>query len=169
MIEPAPPPLEKIADQLRSDWISAKAAERAKLVAEGIAARVARGTPLNEAARASGALLPPPQPIGGRRLQLAQFQGRVPPPLIALFSLPQGKSRLVSSPQNRAFFIVQVKKVTAGNASMQPALIARTQAEFGEMAQREYAEQLVNAIQAGLKIKLNKQEMARVRQQLSGG
>ena len=41
-------------------------------------------------------------------------------PLRMLFTLTQGKSRMVADPQGRGFFIVKTNKITPGNALQQP-------------------------------------------------
>ena len=74
--------------------------------------------------------LPPAQPIAARRIQIATAKGQVPPAMRMLFTLGQGKSRMVADPQGRGFFVVKVNKIIPGNALLQPSLIGQMQSEL---------------------------------------
>jgi peptidyl-prolyl cis-trans isomerase D len=62
-----------------------------------------------------------------------------------------------------------VVKVVPGNALNQPALIARTQAEFGRVTGEEYAQQFVGAIQSDLKVERNDKAIAEAKRRMVGG
>jgi hypothetical protein len=47
----------------------------------------------------AGTPLPPVQPLATRRIQLAMAQGPVPEPLKMLFTLGQGRSRMLADAQ----------------------------------------------------------------------
>jgi peptidyl-prolyl cis-trans isomerase D len=86
-----------------------------------------------------------------------------------MFSLAQGRSRMIADPQGRGFIIVKVTRITPGNATLQPSLISRTQSEFQEAASSEYAEQMSNAIEADVRVKRNDAAIAAARQRIIGG
>jgi peptidyl-prolyl cis-trans isomerase D len=165
----APAPLATIREQVAKDWIDSQAVQRARSVAAAIEAKVARGVPLAQAAREAGTPLPPVRPLAGRRIEIANAQGAVPPVMRVLFTLSQGKSRMVADPQNRGFFVVKVNKIVPGNALLQPGLIARMQNELQQAIRQDYAAQFVNAIRNDVKVKRNEKAVAAAKQRLSAG
>ena len=85
-----------------------------------------------------------------------------------LFSLAEGKSRLVADPRGRGFFIVRTNKITPGNALSNPALIAQTQTAFQQTASDELAAQLLAAMKADQGVKRNEESIAAARQRIVG-
>lgn len=168
IIEAAPAPLARIRDQVRADWIRRKAADRARAVASGIAAKVARGMPLAQAVAGAGVALPPVEPITARRIQLSQANADAIAPLKMLFALGAGKSRLVADPSGRGFFVVKTDKIVPGNASGNPALIAQTQAAFQQNAPDELAAQLMTAMKADVGVERNEKAIAAAKQRITG-
>ena len=169
IIAAAPAPLASIRDQVVTDWKAKQARDRARAAASGIAAKVARGTPMAEAVAASGARIPPPQRLSKRRLELSAAGGNVPPALGMMFSLAQGRSRMVADPQGLGFIVVKVTKIVPGNANLQPDLISRTQTEFQVTAGNEYAEQMARAIQADVGVKRDEAAIAEAKRRITGG
>ena len=169
IIDAAPEPLAAIQPRVTADWRSAQARAKARVVATGVAARVAKGSDLKAALAASGTILPPPRRTAIRRMQLAQMGGEVPPALNLMFALAQGGSRMIADPEGRGFVIVKLIRIIPGNALLQPALVAQTQAEFQEAVSGEYAEQMSRAIQADLGVKRNDEAIAASRKRIIGG
>ena len=169
IIAAAPAPLASIRDQVAADWKAKQARDRARAAASAIAAKVARGTPMAQAMAAAGARIPPPQTLSKRRIELSSAGGNVPPALGMMFSLAQGRSRLVADPQGLGFVIVKVTKIVPGNANLQPALISRTQTEFQQTAGTEYAEQMARAIQADVGVKRDDAAIAAAKRRIIGG
>ena len=133
---------------------------RAAALATSIADKAARGEPLAQAVKESGIALPPVQSIGARRIQIASQNGQVPPPLKLLFSMGQGKSRMIPDPGGRGFYVVKTNTITPGNAFSAPGLISRMQSELQEGVQDEYARQFMAAIRAELKVRRNESAIA---------
>ncbi|MGH6706476.1 MAG: peptidyl-prolyl cis-trans isomerase [Sphingomicrobium sp.] len=168
IVEAAPAPLAAIRDQVREDWINRKASDRARAIASEIAAKAARGMDLGKAAAAAGVSLPPVQPLNARRIQISQADANVVAPLKMLFTLTEGKSRLVADPQGRAFFVVKNIKTTPGNALSNPALIAQTQAAFQQTASDELGAQLLFAMKAEQGVERNEKAIEASRQRMIG-
>ena len=160
--------MAEIKDRVRADWIQRKASERAQAVAAGIAKKVASGVAIEKAAADAGSSLPPVQPVQARRLQIAQAPAEAAAPLRMLFSLAEGKSRMVADPQGRGFFIVQNNKITPQDASSNPTLIARTQSEFQSAVSNELAEQMVAAMKAEQGVERNEKAIAAAKQRITG-
>ena len=165
----APAPLASVRDKVASDWIDGKSLERARAVANQIAAKVAHGTALAQAAKESGAPLPPAQPLAARRLQIAMSQNPVPEPIKVLFSLSEGKSRMVADPQGRGFFVVKVNKVVPGNAALQPSLVGQMQTELQQGVSQDYAEEFLAAIRKELGVKRNDSAIQALKTRMSQG
>jgi peptidyl-prolyl cis-trans isomerase D len=170
VVPAAPAPLASVREQVQSDWLNGQAFSRARNAANRIAARAGQGIPLNQAIKEAGVALPAVRPIGARRIQIAQAQGPVAPPMQLLFSLGQGKSRMIADAQGRGFFVVKVTKIVPGNALLQPSLISQMQNELQDALAQDYAHQFVAAVRAEMKAKRNedgiKTEKARL---VSGG
>lgn len=168
IIEAAPAPLAQITDRVRADWIQRKANDRARAIATDIANKVARGVPFEKAIAEAGTGLPPVQPISARRIQISQANAAAAAPLRMLFSLAQGKSRLVADPQGRGFFIVKTDKITPGNALNNPLLIAQTQSEFQRAVGNELAQQMAAAMKVDQGLERNEKAIAAAKQRISG-
>lgn len=168
VVPAAPAPLESIRAQVAQDWKTKQASDRARAAATAIAARVAKGETLEAARAASSASLPAVEKARLRRMDLAEMQGNVPPALSMMFSLAEGRSRMIADPQGRGFIIVKVTRITPGNARLQPALISRTQSEFQDTAAQEYAEQMTKAIEADVGVERNEDAIAAAKRRITG-
>jgi peptidyl-prolyl cis-trans isomerase D len=155
VVAAAPAPLASIRDQVAADLVNDQALKRARAAAAAITAKANQGASLADAIKQAGVALPPVRPIAARRIQLAQAQGQVPPPLRLLFMLTQGKAQLVPEPTGHGFYVVKVTKVTAGNALLQPALIGQMQSELQRSVAEDYAREFVAAVRADVKAKRN--------------
>ena len=168
IIAAAPEQLATIQPRVTADWRAAQARVKARTVATAIAAKVTKGVDLAAALAGSGTRLPPPRRTAIRRLQLVQMQGQIPPALNLMFALAQGKSRMIADPEGRGFVIVKLNKIIPGNAMLQPSLIARTQAEFGQAVSGEYAEQMARAIEVEMGVERNEKAIAAARKRSLG-
>ena len=169
VVAAAPAPLASIRDRVATDWINAQALNRARSAAQAIATRASQGTPLAQAARATGTALPAVRPLAGRRIEIATAQGVVPPPMRMLFTLAQGKSRMVADPQGRGFFVVKVNKIVPGNAMFQPALISRMQNELQQAIAGDYAAQFTAAVREDMKVRRNESAVQAMKQRMATG
>ncbi|MEO7563721.1 MAG: peptidyl-prolyl cis-trans isomerase [Sphingomicrobium sp.] len=169
VVAAAPAPLTAIRDRVAKDWIQAQAKTRAKATAQAIAAKVANGMSLAEAVRQAGVPLPAPTTLAARRLQIANAQGEVEPPLKMLFTLAEGKSRMVADSDGRGFFVVKVDKVIPGNALLQPTLISRMQSELKAGLSEDYARQFVVALRKEMTVERNEAEIAALQARLRQG
>ena len=166
----APAPLASIKERVAADFLTKRALDRAKAVANEIAAKANRGAPLGRAfSEAKIARAEPPQPLTVRRLQLAQMQGQVPAPLQMLFSLAPARARLVPAPGNQGYFIVKLNSITPGDALSQPALISQVQRDFNQQAGEELVVQFLQAAQEELGVERNADAIAAAKRRLLSG
>jgi peptidyl-prolyl cis-trans isomerase D len=169
IVPAAPAPLAEIRDRVAADWIAKQASDRARAVAAQIAAKVARGTPLAEAAKAGGPNVSAVQPFGARRIQLSQVPPALAAPMRILFSLSAGKSRMVADPRGAGYFVVRANSITPGNAATQPGLITQVQASFQETKAQELGEQFIAAVRNEVGIERNEKAIAAARARLTSG
>jgi peptidyl-prolyl cis-trans isomerase D len=167
IIPAAPAPLAEVQDRVRQDWINAQATKRAQQIGQAIVAKAARA-PLTEAAKGSPVQVPV-QPVRGRRIQLAQYQGRIPPALRMLFSLGAGKARMVAGSQGEGFYVVKLDKITPGNAITAPGLIGQMQQQLQQALGQEYGLQFLNAIRQTVGVKRNEEAIAATKRRITAG
>jgi peptidyl-prolyl cis-trans isomerase D len=167
IVPAAPAPLASIRDRVTQDWINEQASQRAKRLADAIAAKAARGS---VADAAKGASVPVQvEPLNARRIQLGQFRGQVPPALAVLFSMTQGKVRTVGGGEGEGFYVVKLNKVTPGDARAAPSLIAQTQTQMQESLSQEYGLQFLGAMRAAVGVKRNEEAIAATKARITGG
>ena len=123
---------------------------------------------MDKAVAEAGVSLPPVQPMSARRLQITQADPNAVTALRMLFTLAQGKSRMVADPKDRGFFIIKTNKIVPGNALAAPGLIVQTQREFQSAMSDELGEQMLLAMKADQKIKRNDDAIASARQRYAG-
>jgi peptidyl-prolyl cis-trans isomerase D len=164
----APAPLATIRERVAADWVRQQAGERAKAAANAIAAKVARGVPMEQAVAQAGVKLPALEPISIRRLQLSQAQGQVPAAVQMLFSLMPGKSRMVAEPTG-GFAVVKLNRLIPGNATLQPSLISQVQRDFQQAAAQEYARQFLSAVRKKVGVERNSEALAEAKRRILTG
>lgn len=169
---PAPPPLAQIRDQVRTQLIQRTALGRARAVADGIVARINGGMAPAQAYAQAGLQLPPPRNVEVRRLQIAQPGQQVPPPLRLLFSIPQGRARVLPAPNGGGWIIVHHLQRTAGDAARDPRggeLISTVQQGFDESIAAEIQEQFTRAVAAATTISRDEEQIGALRQRMRAG
>lgn len=171
VIGSAPAPFASLRDQLAQDWKAKAASDRAKAIANAAAGKVAKGQDLRTAiaSTSAGVTLPAPEKTKVRRIQLSQMGGKVPPALAMMFSLAEGRSRMVADPEGRGFIIVKVTKIIPGDVTLQPGLVSQLQNEFRQPLQSEYAEQFTRAIGKHVGVKRNDEAIEAARKRIVGG
>lgn len=168
IVPAAPPPLAAVRAQVLADLKVRRAADRARAVAAAIVAKVNAGTPMARAFAEAGIGSGAPRAITARRIDVARANQEIPPPIQMLFSLPQGRARLLAAPQNAGYFVVYLNRVVRGDAGTSPGLIEATRTEFSKIAGQEYVEQFVGAIRKGQKVVRDDAAIARLKSQLNG-
>jgi peptidyl-prolyl cis-trans isomerase D len=168
VIAAAPPPFAKIQAQVKSDLVAQRAGDRAKAVAQSIVSKINAGVAPAEAFRQANVALPPLQPLKAVRRDIARQGQQVPPQLQTLFTLPRGKARMIPAAQNLGWLIVTLDTVVPGDANKEPGLIQAVRSQFTSVVGDEYAQQLVGAIRAGVKIQRNQSALAKLKGELAG-
>jgi peptidyl-prolyl cis-trans isomerase D len=167
VVAAAPAPLAQIRDRVTQDWIASQASQRAKQLADSITAKAAK---VSLAQASAGASVPVRvEPVRARRLQLAQFQGKVPAPLAVMFSMNQGTTRTVAGSQAEGFYIVKLNRIIPGNALTQPGLIGSTQTQMQQTLSQEYGMQFLAAVRQAMKVRRNDKAITATKARITGG
>ncbi len=164
----APRPLAKIRDQVAADFMADRAAKAAKRVADAIVAKVNSGSTLAQAISSGGVALPAPRPISARRIDLAQQNAQVPPPVQLMFSMAKGKAKLLAMPDNQGWYVVKLNSTTPGDARTMPGLIERTQQEMASALGEEYVAQLASAIRKDVGVERDDKAIGTLKRRLTG-
>jgi len=167
-IPAAPPPLAQIQAQVRDALIQQRALERARTIGQQIVARINGGMPIAQAFAQAGVRLPAPEAVNMQRLEISRAGQQVPPPLLTLFSLPQGRASLLAAPNNAGWFVIHHGHRTPGDAASQPQLIASTRSEFTTSGGTEMAEQFARSLEQVSGVERNAEAIRRTRDRLEG-
>ena len=162
----APPPLAEVRTQVRDALVRERGLRRARALADQIAARINRGMAAALAFAQAQPRMPPPETVDLQRLEISRAGASAPAPLIALFSLPQGRAHVLEAPNGAGYFVIHHTQRTPGNAAGQPALIATTRTEFAASAGEELAQQFARAVELASEVERNPQAIASARQRL---
>jgi peptidyl-prolyl cis-trans isomerase D len=170
-IEPsAPPPVASIQAQIAADIRLAKGAAAAKAAAERVQALIAKGAEPGAAMQQLGmAALPPVDRVNLARQQVQAMAQTTPPPVLLLFSLAKGKTRLMAAPRNHGWYVVTTQTVTPGQVSAADPRLAQFSQSIAQTFSTEYGDQMRAAMGAEVGVKRNETAIKAVRAQLGGG
>ena len=167
IIAAAPPPLAKVRDLVIAQYQLDQGAAKAKQVAEALRAKIAKGMALDQALSQSGAKLPAPQKVAGRRADLMRNDQPAPQEIAMLFSLPKGAVKIVPIPEGRGYFLVTLDTITQHDAAKVPGLVDKVRGDLGSVVGNEYAAQLGKAMERHVGVKRNPTVIANITSELS--
>jgi peptidyl-prolyl cis-trans isomerase D len=168
IVPSAPAPLARIKDRVTSDMMVDRASARAQTIAKAIVAKVDGGTSLDKAIAEAGVKLPPPQPAGGRQIDMIQSGKQVPPPLALMFSMKAGQTKVLEAPDKKGWFVVHLDSIAKGDAATVPGLVQSTQSEFSQMMAEEFQQQFSASIAKAVGVSRNDAAVARLKRELIG-
>lgn len=168
VVPAAPPPLAQIRPAVEADLLRQRASERAKAVATALVAKINAGVAPRQAFAEADIRLPAPETVSARRLDIARPNQPVPPPLAMMFSLPQGKARLLQAPNGEGWFVVHLQNAVPGDASSAPELVQATRSQFQRFLSEEYAQQFAAKVQRQIGVRRDEDAIRRLKQQLLG-
>ena len=164
----APRPLADVKAAVTRDF----AIDRAKTGAHQIAAKISnavdKGSSMAAAAQAAHPGLPAIKPMNATRAQLSGNLGIAGGPLKLLFSMNTGATKIYEAPQNTGWFVIHLLKITPGDASSKPELVASARRALDQAIGQEHAEEFVKAVRRAVGTSQNAAEIKKVRDQLSG-
>ncbi|MFM9853759.1 MAG: SurA N-terminal domain-containing protein [Sphingomonadaceae bacterium] len=164
----APRPIAAIKAQVTSDFIADRASRAAKKIAETLAANIDKGMTMAAAIAKAGVKVEGPQPIGGKRQDIARAGDKVPPPLGLLFGMAAKRAKTLEAPGNQGWFVVYLDQIKSGDPAGQPGLIPLVANEFKQLLAQEYSAQLIGAIRTQVGTTRNAPAIAKLKASLTG-
>ncbi|OQW48688.1 MAG: hypothetical protein A4S16_06025 [Proteobacteria bacterium SG_bin6] len=168
VLPPFTPPLAELRGVIARDFTIDRAQRGARSVAAKVVAQVNQGKPLAQALKETGLTLPPVQPLRAARAQLELLGARAPAPVTLAFAMAPKKAKLQAAPDGQGWLVVYLDKINRRDGSAPPQIVAARRGELGQTIGNEYLEQLVRAVRAQLKVKVNDAEVAKLRAELMG-
>src|SRR6185369_12598049 len=123
VVPAAPAPLAESAARVRAALIEQRARQAARALADRVVQRINSGTPVTQALAEAQPRIQNGRRVDLRRMDITRQGQQTPPALIVLFSLPEGRARVVAAENNAGWFIVFHEHRTPGDASTNAALI----------------------------------------------
>lgn len=167
--EASAPPLADVRDAAVAAWKRAQGAVLAKQSADRIMAKVRAGTALTAAMAAENKPGFEREAIDLERRQLlANQSGRIPPPLVLMFSMAEGTVKSLEGPRGLGWYVVTLDDISTLPLETQPDLIVQTRQQLGQALSEEYRQQATIAMRKELGVTRNDEAIAAVRKQLVG-
>ena len=163
----APPPLEKVKPLVLAQYKLAQSNAKAKVLAEQIREKVAKGMNLADAVAQAGVRLPAPQTVGGRRADIMREGQRPPAEVAILFSMATNSVKTMPIGQDRGYFVVQLNGIKHGDAGGQTALLDQVRSQLGDVVGQEYGQQFERAVEKQLGVTRNPSAVASVQRALA--
>lgn len=162
------PPLAEIKEQAVAGWKRAQGAILAKAAADRIAAKARGASALNAALAAEGKPYEL-EPIDiERRALLAQRGGRIPPPLVLMFSMAEGSVKVLEGPRNVGWYVVSLDAITTDPVDKEPGLLEQTRRQLAPTLTEEYRRQAGAAMRNELGTTRDDAAIEAVRKRLAG-
>jgi len=169
VIPSAAPPLAEIRDEVTAAWRRAEGNAKAREVARRVLEKTREGTDFADALRAEEEPRFQVQPVELSRRELLAQRGRgIAPPLVLLFSMAQGSTKLLEAPQDIGWYLVDLEEVETGDIASDDPVIAQTRQQFAPTLAEEYRRQLTRAIRDEVGVERNEDAIEAVRRRLAG-
>lgn len=169
VVPAAPRPLARIRDVVARDFMLDRAQRAARQIAAAVVAAAGKGAPLAQALAATGLKLPPVRPVAAPRAALINNPRAAPAPLVLLFAMAQGSTKLLEAPDKAGWFVIHLDTITRGDATGNARVIAGTQSDIGNVLGREYVQQFGKAVQQAVGTQRNAAAIAKLKAELLGG
>lgn len=168
IIPAAVPALDTMKARVTDDWKRAEGARKAREMARKISDRVGKGETLEAAIKAEGARTEPVQRISGKRMQVTNAQGRVPPELVLLFSMAPKTSKTLELNNNTGWMVLYLDQSKRGDATKEDGAIPAIQGQLSNVVGDEYAQQVMAAARKAVGVKRNEQAINALKAEMSG-
>ena len=169
IVESAAPPLADIRDQLVVGWRLFEGSKLAKESADRVLSAVRGDTTLTSALDGEDRPFPGIERVNLERRQLMAQRGRnVPAPLVLLFSMAEGSTKLLEAPNDIGWYIVDLDEIIAEPLPDDSPVLAQTREQLAPALINEYTDQLTAAIRTEITVEENATAIEAVRKQLSG-
>ncbi|MCJ2186217.1 SurA N-terminal domain-containing protein [Novosphingobium beihaiensis] len=166
----APAPLSEIKDDVKEAWMIDTGSKAARAAAVKMQAEIGKGKTMEQALAAVGKPLPPVQNVSMSRPTLAaalRSGKQVPPPVSLLFHMAAGTVKVQSAMQDRAWFVVQLKKIEPGKVESEE-MVKGARRELGQQLGQSYGDALAKAIRKDVGVTEHPNAIKTVRGELAG-
>ncbi|QIQ86018.1 peptidylprolyl isomerase [Erythrobacter sp.] len=165
----AAPPLAEIRDEVTAAWRRAEGSAKAREAARRVLEKTREGTDFADALRAENEPRFQVQPVALSRRELLAQRGRdIAPPLVLLFSMAEGSTKLLEAPENIGWYLVDLEEVETGDIEADDPVIAQTRQQFAPTLAEEYRRQLTRAIREEVGVERNEDAIEAIRRRLAG-
>lgn len=169
IVAAAPPPFDRIRADLLTEWRFAEGQKVARDKARTIVKAVEGGQELAAAARATGGGIGTVQTIGGRRGELGAGGKPVPPELALLCSMAKGSVKTLEIPGNRGWMVLSLTQVQRPDPkSIDTKEVVGIAQPLASLFGNELVEQLAAEARRRVGVKINKELVEQLRQELTG-
>ncbi|MBT2187628.1 peptidylprolyl isomerase [Sphingobium nicotianae] len=164
VVPAGPPPYAEVKAAVQIAWGLSKGAGQAREVATKLAAELGRGgDPAAILAKLGIPATVPQQKLHARRADINnQENGKIPPPLQALFTINVGATKVLPLDNSQGFLVVRLDKITPNDPTKIPQLMQSTKAGLSNVLGGEYARQFLVAIENDLGVERNQAAFATV-------
>ncbi|MFT3965742.1 MAG: SurA N-terminal domain-containing protein [Sphingobium sp.] len=169
VVPAGPPPLAQVRADVERAYLISQGAVKAKAAAEAVRKKVAGGAAIATAVAGVGVQLPPVEKIGAQRSQLGAQNGQVPAPMVALFSMIKGGTRLIPLPEGQGYAVLHLEEIQPGDAGKNAQLLSATADGLRNVLSNEYSRQFLAAIRGDVGVKRNDAALARINSDLRKG
>jgi len=112
---------------------------------------------------------PQVQQINLTRRELAEARDqRIPAPLVLLFSMAQGSTKILEDRNNLGWFVIDLNEIEAEPVDADSPIVAQTRDQLAPALIAEYNQQLTEAVRAEVGVERNAEAIANLRRTLSG-
>ncbi len=165
--EAAPPSLSKVKELVAQRWAFSQGSAKAKVEADKILKAVESGSTLKKALAESGLKLPPVQDLKASRFELSQQGGEVPEALVLMFAMAAKSIKKLEAPTDQGWILVNLNKITRGDASERKNLLDETQKQFKNTIAQEHFAQFINAARAEIGVEKSEDDIDSLRASLT--
>jgi peptidyl-prolyl cis-trans isomerase D len=162
VVAQGPPPFAQVKAAVQIAWALSRGAEQARKTATALAAALGKGGEPGAVMAKLGIADAPRETISARRADINQQDGKIPPPLEALFTIRTGTTRMVPMDRNQGFIVVRLDRIIPNDPNSVPQLLQSTRAGLSNVLGNEYARQFLAAIQQSLGVERNAAAIASV-------
>jgi len=169
VVPSAAPPIDEIREEVTAAWRRAEGSAKAREAASRVLEKTREDTDFADALRVEEEPRFQVQPVNlSRRELLAQGGRQIAPPLVLLFSMAEGSTKLLEAPRNMGWYLVDLEDVETGEIAADDPVIAQTRQQFLPTLTDEYRRQLTREIREDVVIERNSDAIEAVRRQLAG-
>ncbi|MFL0356534.1 SurA N-terminal domain-containing protein [Erythrobacter sp. GH1-10] len=166
--ESAAPPLAEVREQAVIGWRLSEGSKSARETADRMLGKVRGDTSVAAAIAQEDTRLPPVERIDLERSALFTRQQNPPPPLVLMFSMAAGSTKLYEAPNDIGWYIVDLDEIVTEDIDPDNPVLVQTRQTLAPALRAEYTEQMIRAIRADVGVETNESAVEALRRQLTG-